>query len=216
MDQITNYTSLQSAVAGMIHRASDTGITANVPLWIQLCEADLNDRQLLKDMESEETLTLVTSQNYVALPSGFISPIALWLVVSSVRVPLSPALPQELPYDTTNNQPQYWAIDGANVRFDCPADQGYTAYLRCIKKSNLSDSNTSNALLLKRPDVYLYGTLKQVATFTQDDAALNKWGGLYEQAINGLKRADSRNRSHVPMRTDVPMSAGRSDIYAGD
>ena len=215
MDQITNYTSLQSAVAGMIHRASDTGITANVPLWIQLCEADLNDRQLLKDMESEETLTLVTSQNYVALPPGFISPIALWLVVSSVRIPLSPALPQELPYDTTNSQPQYWAIDGANVRFDCPANQGYTAYLRCIKKSNLSDSNTSNALLLKRPDVYLYGTLLQVALFTKDREDEQKYERLYEKAINGLKKADSRNRSHVPMRTDLP-GVGGFDIYSGE
>lgn len=215
MDQITSYSTLQSAVAGMIHRPNDTNITGNLPLFIQLCEADLNDKLLLKDMESDEPLTLTLNQNYVALPSGFVSPIAFWLVISSQRVPLTPVLPQQLPYDTSSTQPKYWAIDGANIRFDCPAGSAYSAFLRCIKKSNLSVTTTSNPLLLKRPDVYLFGTLEQVALFTNDDAAAAKWGALKMRAINSLKAADSRSRSHVALRTDI--GAGRrSNIFVGD
>lgn len=216
MDQISSYATLQTAVAGMIHRADDTDITDNLPLWIQLCEADLYDRLLLKDMESDETLTLTLSQNYVALPSNYISPIAFWLIVDSERVLLDPALPQELEYSTTNGQPRYWAIDGANIRFDCPADEAYSARFRCVKKSNLSLSNTSNALLLKRPDVYLFGTLKQVATFTGDNEALQKWGVMYESAIQKLKAAENRNKSMVPLRTDVPIMRRVANIFRGE
>jgi hypothetical protein len=223
MDQISSYATLQSAVAGMIHRPNDTNITGNAPLFIQLCEADLNDRLLLKDMESDESLTLTLNQNYVALPSGFVSPIAMWLVVDSERVPLNPALPQELPYSTSATQPNWYAIDGANIRFDCPAGSAYSAFLRCIKKSNLSVSNTSNALLLRRPDVYLYGTLMQASIFiggnspgAEDAAAIAKWSGLYERAVKGLKAADHRSRAIVPMRTDIPSSRRSGSILRGE
>lgn len=218
MDQITTYATLQSAVAGMIHRSDDTDITDNIPLFIQLCEADLNDRLLLKDMESDEPLTLTTSLNYVALPTGFVSPIAFWLVVDGQRVPLEFVLPQQLPYDTENSQPEYVAVDGANLRFDCPASSGYSAYLRCIKKSNLSITTTSNALLLKRPDVYLFGTLHQVALFTKDDNDAQKYLSKYESAINGLKSAEARARNMVPMRVD-PALTGRGagfNVFRGE
>jgi hypothetical protein len=215
MDQISSYATLQSAAAGMIHRGSDATITANLPLFIQLCEAELFDELLLKDAETESTLTLTTDVNYVALPATYVSPIALWLIVSTQRVKLESVLPQELPYDTSSSQPRLWAIDGVNIRFDCPAQEGYTAKFRHIATSRLSVSNTSNYLLLKRPDVYLYGTLKQVALFTKDMADLQKYSQLYESAKASLKRAESRNRSHVPLRTDIGVR-GRTNILIGD
>lgn len=215
MDKITSYATLQSAVAGMIHRSDDTDITDNVPLFIQLAEADLNDDLLLKDMETETTLTATLNQNYVTLPSGFVSPIALWVTVDSERTKLTPVAPQELPYDTSANIPQEWAIDGVNIRFDCPAADTYSMPFRFIKSSNLSDTNTTNYLLLKRPDVYLYGALKQCALFQHDDTAMVKWGTLYNAAKQRLKAAESRSRGNVPLRTDLPGTGGRSNIFTG-
>jgi len=216
MDQITTYATLQSAVAGMTHREGDTTFTASIPLFVQLCEAELNDRLLLKDTEQEDSLTSTIGQNYIALPAGFISPIKAWLVVDGERVSLYEALPQELPYDTSSTQPKYWAVDGVNLRFDCPADKAYVVKFRYVKRSNLSDSNTSNYLLLKRPDVYLYGVLKQAALYEQDDNNLPKWSGLYEKGIATLKAAENRNRSMVPLRSEACMGSGRSNIYRGE
>lgn len=214
MDQITSYATLQSAVAGMLHRSGDANITDNVPLFIQLCEADLNDKLLLKDMESDEALTLTLNQNYVALPTGFVSPIAFWLVIDSQRTELEPVLPHQLPYSTSATQPRVYAIDGANVRFNCPAGSAYSAYLRCIKKSNLSTTTTDNYLLLKRPDVYLFGSLEQACLWTADDAGASKWGAMKERSIRALKAAENRARALVPLRTDI--GGGRaSNILTG-
>jgi hypothetical protein len=124
MDQITTYATLQSAVAGMLHRSADTNITANVPLFIQLLEAELNDRLLLKNQETEGTLTLAQGQNYVALPSGYVSPIALWLIVDSERVLLKPALPQELPYNTDSTQPEFLGHRRGKHPFRLPCGRG--------------------------------------------------------------------------------------------
>lgn len=216
---IADWASLIEAVAGFMHvddndTASD--ITDNIPIAIQLLEAELNDELILKNMESEETLTLTVGQNYVALPSGFVSPIAMWLVVDGERVELRPELPQNLPYNTDNTQPVLYAIDGSNVRFDSPSDDTYTAYLRCVKASNLSATNTTNYLLLKRPDIYLYGTLKHCAVLADDDRNQVKWERLYELAKARLKEADSRNRSRVPLRNDFGGGYTRPNIYRGE
>jgi hypothetical protein len=211
MDQITTYATLQTAVAGMMHRSD---LTANLPLFIQLCEADLNNKLLLSDMQSDEPLTLVQNQNYIPLPSGFVSPIAFWLVISSLRTELEWCLPEQLPYNVSATQPTHVAVDGANLRFDCPAGSAYSAFLRCIKRSNLSVSNTSNALLLTSPDVYLYGTLKQAALYAADDAAVVKWDKFYRDAIAGKKASDSRSRGIAPLRSEL--GGHRSNILTGD
>jgi hypothetical protein len=199
---IIDYDTLQQAVADWSHRDD---LTSFIPTFIQLCEAELADYMLLKDMESDEALTLTVGRDYVALPSGFISPIAFWLVVDSIRVPLSFVMPEQLPYNTENSQPQIVAVDAGNLRFDCPASENYSAYLRCVKTSNLSDSNTSNALLLRRPDIYLYGSLKQLALYTQDSDLLAKYVGpigLFDRAVRQLKATDSRSKSVANLRTD--------------
>lgn len=214
MDKITSYSTLQLAVAGMIHRTGDTDITDNLPLFIQLCESELHDEMLLRELEVEATLTLTISQNYVALPSLYVSPIALWLIVDGERELLTPVLPQVLPYDTTSNQPEFWAVDGENIRFDCPAASAYSAKFRHRATDALSASNTTNQLLLKRPDVYLWGTLKQVAIYTADDALLQKSTPMYEAAKRSTKAAENRARGNVPLRTDLPL-VGRSNIFVG-
>ena len=214
MDQITTYATLQAAVAGMLHRTGDTGITDNAPLFIQLCEAELNSRLLLKDTEEEDTLSTTQGVNYIALPAGFISPLACWIVVDDVRTPLIPKLPQFMAYDSEESRPCEYAIDGANLLFDCPADAVYSVPLRYVKASNLSNSNTSNALLLRRPDVYLYGSLYQASLYAQDDGGAQKWKANFEAAIVAEKRAQNRARAQVALETDIG-TRSRTNILTG-
>jgi hypothetical protein len=210
---ITTYTQLQQAVADWSNLSD---LTAYIPDFITLAEARLNDMLLLKNMESDEPLTLVVGQNYVTLPTGYISPIAFWLVINNERLPLDVALPQELEYSPTNGQPRYWAIDGVNVRFDRPAGSAYTAYLRCIKASNLSGSTTTNYLLTRRPDVYLAGCMVEVARFTKDVELFNAWEPKFLKATAELKAAENRARAIVPLRTDVPVMRHHSNIFRGE
>lgn len=209
---ITTYGELKTAAAAWAHR---TDLGSVLDDCVTLCEARLNDMLLLKNMESDEPLAMVIGQNYVALPTGFISPIACWLVVNGFRLPLDFRLPQELPYYTTNSQPKYVAVDGANLRFDVPAQNAYTLYLRCIKASNLSDASPTNYLLSKRPDVYLAGTLVEIARYTQDQDLFNMWESKFQAACADLKAAENRNRGVVEMINDAIRPRRRSNIYVG-
>ena len=208
----TTYTQLKAALADYVHR---NDLTTQIVDAITLAEARLNDMLLLKDMEQEDILTAVINQNYIALPTGFISPIALWIVISSQRVAVDFALPQELIYSPSPTQPQYVAIDGVNLRFDCPADQAYSCRFRYIKQSNLGASVPSNYLLTKRPDIYLAGSMVELARYTQDPDMFNTWEPKFLKACAELKASDYRNRKVVPLRTDLPSTSKSGNIIRG-
>jgi hypothetical protein len=52
--------------------------------------------------------------------------------------------------------------------------------------AKLSDANTSNWLLERHPDVYLYGALLQAAPYLRDDERVALWTPLYGQAIEDM------------------------------
>ena len=214
MDAITDYGTLLAAIPGMLKRDGDVQITANAALFVQLAEAELYDYLLLRDEETESSLTTTAASAVIALPSNFISPIALWLVIDSERTELPSRLPQELDYSTDEGIPSVWAIDGGYIRFDCPANDAYTVKFRHMRKSALTESSTSNYLLTRRPDIYLFASLKQACLFVEDDDGARKYDGLFSQAVNSMKQVENRNR-RVPLRTDLPGSYGRSDITRG-
>jgi hypothetical protein len=209
---LDSYTNLKAAIADYAHRSD---LTAQIVDCVTLAEARLYDLLVLKDMESDESLTLTIGQNYVALPTGYIAPRAFWLVIDDERVPLGAVVPELLPYYSSNGQPTLWAIDGANVRFDCPADVGYSAKLRCLKKSNLGASVASNALLVARPDIYLSSSLVELARWTGDEGMFNTWEPVFLRAIAAFKASQSRNRGIAPLRTALPLSRV-GNILRGD
>lgn len=209
----TTYATLKTALDDWSHSGGDMDTR-----WAEIiafAEARMNDELILKNMESEETLTLTANVNYVALPTGYVSPIALWLVVDTQRLPLNMRLPQQLPYYTESSIPREWAVDGVNVRFDCPSDSAYTAYLRMVKASNLSDTTTTNYLLTKRPDVYMAACMVEFARFTSDAETFNMWEPKYLKATASLKAAENRSRT-ANLRTDLPMTGQRASILRGD
>ena len=208
----STYTELKAAIASNAHR---TDLTTEIIDFVALAEARLYDMLVLKDMESDEAITLVLDQNYVALPTGYISPLALWIVVDSERVMLEPTTPEQLPYYSTSGQPRFWAIDGTNIRFDCPSDAGYSGFFRCLKKSNLGASVASNALLAARPDIYFSASMVELARWTRDADLFNTWEPVFLRAIAAFKASQSRNRGAAKLRTDIP-AVGRGSILRGD
>ena len=208
---IATWVELKAAVASWANR---TDLTTEIPDFIALAEARLNDMLLLKNYESDESLTLTQGVNSVALPTGYVSDIAFWLVIDSERLELTKTLPESLPYYSTNAQPRLWAVDGANIRFDYPADEAYSAKFRMVKASNLGASVATNYLLTKRPDVYLAGSLVELARFTRDEELFAMWEAKFKAATAELKAAENRSRE-VTLRTDIGMT-GRANILRGE
>lgn len=212
---ITSYSTLLTAISSFAHRTDDDFTNARDD-FIDLAESRLYDLLLLKDMETESSLVAVVGQNYIALPAGYISPIALWIVVDTVRVLVQPVLPQQLPYNTDNTRPCQWAIDGENIRFDSPSDDTYAVKFRHIASSALSNTNTSNYLLERRPDVYLAACMVEASRWTQDVEMFNSWESRLQDGLKAIKAAENRARGMVTLKTDVPYTRQSSNIITGE
>ena len=62
------------------------------------------------------------------------------------------------------------------------------------KFDSLSDTTTTNWVILNAPDVYLYGTLLQAEPFLMNDQRIPIWERGLRQAIADLQEQDDKDR----------------------
>lgn len=213
---LANYSDLKTSIADTLHRAD---LTTKIPDFITLAEASMNRVLRTRTMETDNSLSLSSGARTVALPSGYEEPISLRLVISGQnRDLLTQVQHQQLNINTestSSRQPQYWAINGANIEFPNLADQDYTLSLRMLSSSwALSDSTTTNWLLTNHPDLYLYGSLFHAAPHLGQDSRIPTWGGFYSKALKEVQNNAHRSKSGISLRTDVPGSkSGGYNVY---
>lgn len=210
---ISTYTELQTAVASWAHR---TDLNSLIPDFIRIAENRIKSMADVRGGEIETTLACTPSSQYIALPAGFKSPIALWIGDINPREELQQLLPESLPVNSTPNRPMYWAVDGSNIKFQCPANQAYPIVLRYETVFELSDSNPTNYILTNYQDVYLFGALVELASYTADDAALSKWESKFQNSVQLMSNQETSNTEHVPLRTEFgQISKRRFNVYRG-
>jgi hypothetical protein len=189
MGTITNYSTLQSAIGDYLNRAD---LTSQIPMFIQFVEADLNTRLRSREMVVRATTT--NDEEFVELPPDFLQ--ALNLQIVGGKTPLR--------YVTLDEADQikaaqiytqviaYTLVDDAIELVPAPANnvQIEMVYYQCIPA--LSSANTTNWLLSKSPDVYLYGALVHAAPFLMDDQRISTFASFYSQRVEALNLDSDR------------------------
>ena len=168
---IIDYATLQTEIASWISRED---LTDTIPTFIQLNEADLSRNLRVPDMEVRASP--LASSGAISLPSDCRSVKSLKNVVTTTSY--MPALEYVGPEEFENfkvaqitGQPvRYYTIIGNYVPM-LPAPQDGTAFNLSYWQTipALSDTNTSNWLLVKSPELYLYGSILQAVVFGFED-----------------------------------------------
>lgn len=191
---ITTYTELKAAIADWLLR---TDLTAVIPNFIALAEADIN--RSVKHWRMESQTDLAASSQYTALPSDFIE---------VARATAEGARPYRLELASrgdiqelrmaradTAGVPRLYAITGGDLELYPTPGEATTIDLQYIARPEaLSDSNATNWLLTYHPDVYLYGALMQSAPYLKDDERLGVWVAAYRAAVEGVNIDGQRGR----------------------
>lgn len=183
MATITSYATLQAAIADYLNRQD---LTAQIPMFIQFCEADLNTR--LRCREQIVRAEATSDNEYVQLPSDWLEAVNLQIVDGTS--PLRFVTMDEA--DIINRERRYPYVaayslmDGAIELVPPPAADVAIEMVYYSKIPALSDSNTSNWLLTKAPDVYLYGALTHAAPFLVDDQRVAVFGSFYTGRVQAL------------------------------
>lgn len=190
---ITTYSELQTAVADWLNRSD---LTATIPNFIALAEAQMN-RQI-RHRKMQTTASLTVSSGYTNLPSDWLENIRFQLNTNPVT-PLAYETPEQILEDSqkysSSGQPMFFSVVGTQLQVLPSPDSSYDASLLYYAKiPSLSDSATTNWLLTESPDVYLYATLIQSAPYLKEDERLGTWAGIYQTLISDMKIADANAR----------------------
>jgi hypothetical protein len=206
---IGTYAQLQAAIGSWTHRADLSSQYAN---FISLTEARLTRVLQAREPEVEEELTATVGSRYIALPSGFKRPIALWLTTETPRLPMTLRRPEQIEFAGETGSPLAWAIDGANIALDVLAASAYTFDFRYQQAFALSDENTTNYVLTEYPDVYLWGSLVEAARYTKNQKDLATFEASFQKALKEAADLESDVRD-APLLTEFGYP--RSDITRG-
>jgi len=205
MGTITNYATLQSAIADYLNRAD---LTAQIQTFIQFAEADLNTR--LRSREMIVNATATSDGQFVALPPDWLEAINMMIVGG--QSPLRYITPDEA--DTiikaqTFTSTRFYSMTTGIIELVPPAVDDITIDMVYYGKiPALSTANTTNWLLTKAPDVYLYGALTHAAPFLMDDQRMAVFSQIYLARVQSLQ-----DESQKALHSGSPLISRPRGVY---
>lgn len=191
---ISTYDELKASVADFLNRDD---LTAVIPDFITMAEADLN--RSVRHWRMEGRANAPIDSKYSAIPADFLEVITFHTTTGNFR-PLELLSQGELlkrRQDTqdTSGAPSFYAISAGEIEVYPTPDGTYQTELYYYQRIDaLSASNTNNWLLTYFPDAYLYGSLMHSAPYLKDDARIQIWAGLYQQAVGSINRESEASK----------------------
>jgi hypothetical protein len=190
---LDTYANLQTAIVTWAMRTDDTEFVAAVPDFITLAEARMNRTLRISDMET--TATLTPTANVCTLPADYLE-LRSATAITSPRVPMFQVTRDDLTEAETGStagDPRFYTLRGSSLRL--VPNGTHNVLVEYYKKvPALTNSNTTNFVLTKAPELYLFGSLLESAPFMMDDPRLGVWGQMYERAVAALVAADKQAR----------------------
>ena len=185
---INDYDSLQAAIADELARAD---LTAVIPTFIQLAEADLN--RTLRTRQMQVVVSGTSTGQLITLPADLRAVQALYVSFGGVGQELYPLPPQRLAETlVTSGPPLGYVITGDTLTLI--AGQGDLAYTLVYYQALPPVSTTQNWVIQREPGLYLYQSLAHTAPFLKDDARLQLWASLAKAIRDGMEVEDDDSR----------------------
>jgi len=187
---ISTYAELKTAIANWLRPGSTptADMTARIPQYIGLCEAQVRRELHLRSLDQTETLTI--SDGSASVPTGFQSVLSLTLTGEPYTQIRALPLDQLRKLDPTqlSDSPYYYARTGSTFVFYPRTDA--TAELRFRRGvTPLTADADTNWLLAGAPGIYLYGSLIH-ADRRLIGPRLGEWKEAYERELASLQRLE--------------------------
>jgi hypothetical protein len=192
---LDSYANLKSVLINFLDRSD---LAAYVDDFIDLAEARHKREILIREMLARADAT--TSGRFLALPARFVKMKTLRLMTNPVTV-LEELNLHEMNRnrDEGNGKPIYFTVH-EEIEFDVVPDSDYSVEIIYYASFlPLDDTNTTNGLLARASDAYLYGALVASAPFLASDERIQVWELLYSSARDGLLLSDRQGRVGTPL-----------------
>lgn len=186
---LSTYAELKDSVVSWLKDRTD--LATKVDDFLDLCEADINSLPDFRLLEMETQALLTLSSGAVTLPADYLE----WRQVTLVTDPrrgleyIPPSLVETWYADRTMSPANKFTIINDTMSV-YPLYTGDVELIYYAKVPALSASATTNWLLTKKPNAYLFGTLHYAAVYEQDKEMQQTYGSKYGQAMSEIIAAD--------------------------
>lgn len=188
---LANYTDLQGAILDWSERADLAGQAAT---FIRLAEIRINERLRTAWQETKDTLT-PDANGVCALPSDYLE----WRSVTALSSPRRRLEYVTLDYadfqfaDREAAPSRCFTVQGSSLLL-FPVSETDVELVYYAKVPELSDASPTNWLLTRNPNVYLWASLIELATYIEDETKLARYGQFYDRAMADIMQADKSGR----------------------
>jgi hypothetical protein len=193
---LTTYAELQDAVIRWSGYGDGKPVPARITSAtvdaIALAETDLNDTLRVPEMIKRSVFTV--SNEFASAPPDLARVINVGRIVQGQEFSLRQVAEDVLPsYSRAYAGDQMWfALVGLEFRFAPAPTTAAPLTARVTYYANvdpLSGAAPCTATFVRYPNAYLYGALKHLAHYTEDDQKQSKWGALQAAEIQKANRA---------------------------
>lgn len=185
---LDSYAALQVQVSRWIGGSGDEAFAEAVRDSVTLLEAELD--RVLRVPEMIQRLLASIDKPIESLPADVVKPLVVSLVDGGRETALRPVSQDALPdWARRGGRPCVYALQGGQIRVAPSPTEGHA--LRLVyygRVPRLSVPTSCTATLAAYPDLYLWGTLKNLAAYTGDER-LPAWTELFVAAVAQANRS---------------------------
>ena len=198
---ISSYTELQAAVADWLNRSD---LTATIPNFIALAEAQINRDERLHGTAGVTRDTLTVDSQFTDLPADYLKFVSVNISGDRVRT-LQCVTTYEIDdilQGEASGIPRAYAVNGTELEVAPVPSESTTFEVSYQAKLPALSVTPTNWLLTSHPDIYLYATLMQTAPYLHEDERVAVWASMYDKCCNDFERAEAIKRfSASPLKT---------------
>ena len=190
---LTTYAELQAEIADWLNRSD---LTARIPTFIVLAEAELNQHIVENKMETTASIALTNGEG--TLPDDCLDVISV-VVANHVIEPMT-----DRQADQFVSATHAYGVTVSGTTLRVLGGTSDTATVRYRQKvPALSDSNTSNWVLASHPNAYLYGALAHAEAFLVNDDRVPMFKREFAAAIQAISFRDIARQVHQAALTSA-------------
>lgn len=200
---LDTYDNLQTSIAKWLWRTGETDTVAYIPDMITMAEASFNRLLRVREMDDVEASLAITN-GVATAPTGLRAVKSFYLTGEPYNQILQKPIDQIERMDPNHTgEPCFYDKVGSQFIFwprtTATASIRYTAEIPA-----LTDDNTSNWLLAKHPDLYLFQSLAMGEAFNMNDSRIAIWKAQAMSMIEEINREDrSYNSDGIQMPAGV-------------
>jgi hypothetical protein len=189
---INDYNSLQQAVSSFAGGSSDTGFADAIRTAIALAEFDIERQVRAPELLARRTGPINAS--WEELPSDFRKLVSLSLIEDEAETAMGQIGEDHVTAYAariTGSVPRYFALVGTQLRLIPEPCEDCSQALRMVyycTLPRLSDDAPTNDVLTAHADLYLWGSLSNLAEYVEDSARLPRFEQRFQNAIKQINR----------------------------